>query len=155
MEGARFRLRLTDEYPPGQAPTVALIDGHSAQLTVTDGSNEEVAGVATASLDASTLGFEAPSLFVAIRKPVEAAHMRLWALPEDEAAVPGWVSAATTVMPFLEGWLGSRPDSQLVILDLPDREDAPFETGAMLATPIRDAAAAQLDSEVAAARVAR
>jgi hypothetical protein len=146
MEGARFRLRLTDEYPPGQAPTVALIDGHSAQLTVTDGSNEEVAGVATASLDASTLGFEAPSLFVAIRKPVEAAHMRLWALPEDEAAVPGWVSAATTVMPFLEGWLGSRPDSQLVILDLPDREDAPFETGAMLATPIRDAAAAQLDS---------
>ena len=71
MEGARFRLRLTDEYPPGQAPTVALIDGHSAQLTVTDGSNEEVAGVATASLDASTLGFEAPSLFVAIRKPVE------------------------------------------------------------------------------------
>ena len=40
----------------------------------------------------------------------------------------------TAVTPFLQGWLGQRPRSQLTLLDLPDPEDAPFETGALLAT---------------------
>ena len=35
LAGAHFRLRLTVEFPHGQAPTVALINGHPAPLTVT------------------------------------------------------------------------------------------------------------------------
>jgi hypothetical protein len=46
----------------------------------------------------------------------------------------------------LQGWLGQRPRSQLTILDLPDPDDAPFETGALLATSIRTATAEQLDA---------
>ncbi len=53
MAGAHFRLRLTVEFPHGHAPTVALINGHPAPLTVTepDTGGGEVSGVATASLD--------------------------------------------------------------------------------------------------------
>lgn len=151
LAGARFRLRLTVEFPHGQTPTVALINGHPDPLAVTDASDlgQEVAGVATADSGSATLGFEAPSLFVAIRTPHPATNMTVWALPEDETAVEAWATAATAVTPFLQGWLGQRPRAQLTLLDLPDAQDAPFEAGAMLATDIRRANPEQLESILA------
>ncbi|MDR3751243.1 MAG: hypothetical protein P4K94_07120 [Terracidiphilus sp.] len=151
MAGAHFRLRLSVEYPHGSAPTVALVNGHPVQLAFTNATDpaQEVEGVATADLPSSTLGFEAPSLFVAIRTPNPATNTTIWTLPIDEAAVPAWSTAATAVTPFLQGWLGLRPRSQLTLLDLPDPEDTPFETGALLATSIRQATPEQLDGILA------
>ena len=148
MAGAQFRLRLTVEFPHNQAPTVALINGHLAPLAVTnvDTVGQEVAGVATATLESSTLGYEAPSLFVATRTSHAAANSTLWTLPIDEPAVESWTAAAAMVTPFLQGWLGPHPRSQLVVLDLPDPEDAPFETGALLVTSIREAPPEQLQN---------
>jgi hypothetical protein len=143
LSGARFRLRLTVEFPYGQRPTVALINGHSVPLTVTvpSGSldqNNEVAGVATADSGNSILGFEAPSLFVAIRTPHPGANLTAWTLPEDDVAVEFWEIPAAAVEPLLQNWLGRQPRSQLTLLDLPDSQDAPFETGALLAAPLRE-----------------
>jgi hypothetical protein len=151
MAGARFRLRLTVEFPRDHTPTVALINGHPAPLTVTEPATggAEVSGVATANLDSATLGFEAPSLFVAIREPQAATNTTLWILPVNEPAVEGWASASATVTPFLQGWLGQAPRSQLTILDLPDPEDAPFETGALLVTAVSQAAPDQLTGVLA------
>jgi hypothetical protein len=148
MQGVRFKLRLTDEFPTGHAPTVALVNGRPLDLSITAG-NEEISGVASATVDEVKLGFEAPSIFVAIRKPVEATHTTIWTLPIDESAVPGWSSAATEVNPFIESWLGQRAGAKLQILDLPDSDDAPYETGSMLATPIRAATAEHLDGAMA------
>ena len=39
-----------------------------------------------------------------------------------------WLSAAGDVTPFLERWLGPQPRTQLTLLDLPDPEDAPWES---------------------------
>jgi hypothetical protein len=167
LAGANFRLHLTVEYPRGHAPTVALINGHPAALAFTGSgdsvqgpnpnpnqdSNQpeaaDVVGLATASLDSSVLGFEAPSLFIAIREPHPGTNAIVWALPEDEAAVQGWTTASATVTPFLQSWLGQRPRSQLTLLDLPDPQDAPFETGALLATAIQPASPDQLDGILA------
>jgi hypothetical protein len=153
LAGARFRLRLTVEFPHGQAPTVALINGHPATLAVTESGSldqsQEVASIASAALDSSTLGFEAPSLFVAIRTPHSGPNLTAWTLPENEVAVEDWTEAATAVTPFLQGWLGQKPRSQLTLLDLPDPEDAPFETGGLLATTLRDATPEQLDGVLA------
>ena len=153
MAGAGFRLRLTVELPHGQAPNVALINGHPAPLAVTESGSldqtQEVAGVATASIDGATLGFEAPSLFVAIRTPHPGPNLTAWTTPADDVSVAGWTAAAATVTPFLQGWLGQRPRSPLTLLDLPDPEDAPFETGAMLATNLRDASPDQLNGILA------
>jgi hypothetical protein len=96
-------------------------------------------------LDASTLGFEAPSLFVAARTAHPATNTTLWTLPASDTAVAAWAESAAHVTPFLQQWLGQRPRAQLTILDLPDPEDAPFETGALLATSVRPAAPDQLD----------
>ena len=143
LAGARFRLRLTVEFTHGRAPSVALINGHLAPLSVTDAPGPDpspdsaVSGVATADNGGETLGFETPSLFVAVRTPRTAANTMLWVLPGDEAAVQSWSDAAATVTPFLQGWLGQRPRSQLTLLDLPDAQDAPYETGSLLVTAIR------------------
>ncbi len=145
LVGAHFRLRLTDEFPTGQAPTIALINGHPAALATTPG-GENFPGIATAALDNSVLGFEAPSLFVAVRTPHQATNTTLWALPADEPAIAAWSDATKTVTPFLDGWLGEHPRSQLTILDLPDPDDAPFETGALLAASIRPVPEDQLNT---------
>jgi hypothetical protein len=149
LSGAHFRLRLTAEFPQGHAPNVALINGHLAQLAVTNSGSTDVSSVATANSGNTTLGFEAPSLFVAIRTPHAATNTTIFALPENEAAVSAWTAATEVVTPFLQGWLGQRPRSQLTLLDLPDPQDAPFETGALLATTIRQASTEQLDGILA------
>ena len=46
LAGAHFRLRLTVEFPHGRPPTVALINGHPAPLSVTDSGNFEITSVA-------------------------------------------------------------------------------------------------------------
>jgi hypothetical protein len=150
LAGAHFRLRLTVEFPHGRAPSVALINGHTAPLSVTNPEdlNQEVEGVATASAD-RTLGFESPSLFIAIRTPRNAANTALWVLPEDDPSIPAWSAAVDAVTPFLQGWLGQRPRSQLTLLDLPNPQDAPWETGSLLVTPIRPGPADQLDGVLA------
>jgi hypothetical protein len=153
LSGARFRLRLTDEFPHGQAPTIALINGHPAALTITESGSldqtQEVSSVATAVLDGATLGNEAPSLFVAIRTPHPGTNATLWTLPENNVAAISWAAATAAVTPFLQGWLGQRPRAQLTLLDLPDRDDAPFETGSMLATVLREASSEQLNGIMA------
>ena len=142
MAGAHFTLRLTVEFPHSQRAHGRCSSTASPRRSplLTRAASDEVAGVATASLDNATLGFDAPSLFVAIRTAHQASeHHALDACPDNEAAVPDWVSAASAVTPFLQSWLGQTPRSQLTILDLPDPEDAPFETGPLLVTAIRQA----------------
>jgi hypothetical protein len=151
ISGAHFLLRLAVEFPHGHAPTVAVINGHFVPLSITEPANggEEISGVATATLDTPALGFEAPSLFVAVRNEHHATNATLWTLPADDAAVREWTSAAAAVTPFLESWLGPTPRSELTILDLPDPKDAPCETGALLATPIRQGTQEQLTGAMA------
>ena len=152
LSGAHFRLRLTVEFPHGQRTHGGPHQRPSRlpwRLPMPAAIGQEESGVATASFDGAALGFEAPSIFVAIRTPHSGANTNVWTLPEDEAAVPDWTAAATAVTPFLQGWLGQRPRSQLTLLDLPDPQDAPFETGAMLATAIRQTSPDQLDGILA------
>jgi hypothetical protein len=150
LVGARFRLRLTVEFPGGQPPTIALINGHPAALTVTDwAAGADVAGVATAQVDGTTLGFESPSLFVAVRKAHAGTNLTAWTIPDNEVSVQSWTTAATDVTPFLQGWLGQHPRAQLTLLDLPDAQDAPYETGAMLATSLHDGPPEQLEGILA------
>jgi hypothetical protein len=149
MAPAQFRMRLTVEFPRGEAPTVAVINGHSAALTIESSGTDQIAGVATAQSENALLGFNAPSLFVAIRKPHPGNNLTAWATPDNEVNVQLWTEAAARVTPFLQGWLGQQPRAQLTLLDLPDAADAPFETGALLATSLRDGAPDQLEGVMA------
>lgn len=146
---AQFQMRLTVEFPHGQAPNVAVVNGHPAALTVTDAGSDEVDGVATAQTQSAVLGFDAPSFFVASRTAHQGTNVTAWTTADNEVNVQNWLDAAADVTPFLQGWLGQRPRAQLTLLDLPDRQDAPFETGALLAASLRDASEDQLSAVMA------
>ena len=149
LTGTHFRLALTVEIPTGLAPTVALVNGASIPLSTVPSTDPTLPAIATARVEDSTLGFEAPSLFLAIRTSHPSANMTVWSRPESDANVAAWSSAAADVTPFLQGWLGDKPRSQLTILDLPEDGDTPFETGSMLVTPVRAASAEILDGVMA------
>lgn len=145
LTGASFRLNLTVEFPQGKAPNVAVIDGHAVPLTVTDHGSANLPGVATAALARSTLGFEVPNLFVAIRHHHAMSNMDLWTVPADDPSVSSWSAADKTVTPFLKSWFGDRIQRRLTVLDLPHSDDAPFEDGAFLATGVLPGAASEID----------
>ena len=149
LAGAHFRFALTVEAPSGLAPSVALVNGHPIELSASSSTDTTLPAIETAHIDDSTLGFEAPSLFLANRTNHAATNMALWTRPESNGNVAAWSSAATNVTPFLQGWLGVKPRSQLVVLDLPEDGDTPFETGSMLATPVRAAAVDVLEGVLA------
>jgi hypothetical protein len=144
-------MRLIVESPHGMAPTVALINGHPADLRVVsaDPADADLPAITTAAYPATVLGSEPLSLFVAIRTPKPGTNAELWVLPEDAASAAGWAEATAAVTPFLKGWLGPAPRAPLTILDLPDAKDSPFETGALLATPVRQANPEMLDGILA------
>lgn len=146
MAAARFRLRLTVEFPHGQAPTIALVNGHAIPLKVTDWptAGADVPGVATGEFAEAELGFTTPSLFAAIRNRHDGANMALWTSPADDINASSWTQAEKDVAPFLQQWLGQKPRARLTILDLPDAADMPFETGPLLVTGIQDGDPEQL-----------
>jgi len=146
--GSAFRLRLTVEFPHGQAPGVAVINGQAVSLKISDPQtlSAEVSGTATADSGPLTLAFESPSLFVATRIAHPGPHLTAYAISEDESAVKNWLAAATSVAPMIERWLGHDPRTQLTVLDLPDPEDVPWESGPLLVIPIRDAPPNQLEA---------
>jgi hypothetical protein len=144
LVGARFQLECVVEYSGEQAPAVVMVNGRVAPITIVKGNGSDVPSVAQARIGPVTLGFEAPSLFVAARTAHPGPNLTLFTLPGDDAAVDAWMKAASDVTPFLKSWLGDHAQSQLTVLDLPDAHDAPFEAGSMLVAPIRAAAPEQL-----------
>ena len=140
LAGAHFRMALTAEFPAAEAPKVAMINGHSVTLNIAASTDSTLPTIATVRVEDTTLGFEAPSIFLADLTSHKATNTTLWTRPTSEANVGVWTRAAADVTPFLQGWLGVQPRSQLTILELPEDGDIPFETGSMLATPVRNAA---------------
>lgn len=147
VSAAHFQIRLTDEFPYDQPPTVAVINGTAVPLTIVSkgGFGPATDGVATASYEASQIGFESPSLFVARRSAHAGPNLTAWTLPDNEVAIQAWLKAAQTVTPFLADWLGKSPRSELTLLDLPDPDDAPFETGSLLAASLHESSADNLE----------
>jgi hypothetical protein len=147
-EGSVFRLRLTVEFPHEQGPTVAVVNGRALKLKVADMKtlSSDVPGVATADTGETKLSFESPSLFVATSAAHAGTHVTVYASAGDEAGVKNWLGASATVAPMIERWLGSAPRTELTLLDLPDADDLPWESGPLLVIPVRDAPVDQLDS---------
>jgi hypothetical protein len=149
-QGSAFRLKLTIEYPHGHAPTLAAVNGYRLKLNVADDKADvDFPGIAMADTGETKLGFESPSLFVTSVPAHAGTHMTLYAGPEDEAPSNSWIAASKTVSPMLERWLGANSRTELTVVDLPNPDDAPWESGPLLAIPVRDGAADQIQSVLA------
>jgi hypothetical protein len=141
LSKTQFRVRVTAEFPHDEPPTVAVLNGQQAALNIQDaqGTNPGFPGVATASLDVAAIGFETPSIFLARRKAHSGPAVNAWTTEDNDINVEKWLDAARDVKPLLDRWLGVRPRGTLTLLDLPDPNDSPFETGTLLAAPLGNA----------------
>jgi len=150
-QGSAFRLRLTAEFPHAQPPTVAVVNGHALKLSVSNanGSAADVPGLATADTGETKLSFESPSLFVTTETAHLGTHLTVHTRPDGDAAAKSWLAAANSVSPMMERWLGTQARTELTVIDLPDGEDAPWESGPLLAIPVRDGAPGQMEPVLA------
>ncbi len=134
-EDATVTLRLTDEFF-SPTPNTVILDGHSiaaARPSVTP--TASFPGVITVSLPATRLGFETPSFFVARRTETTGHGLRILATDADAGSAQRYVAAAALVEPLVTTWLG-KARTTVTILDLPEADDSPAETGNLLATPL-------------------
>jgi len=149
--GSSFRLKLTVEFPSEHAPALAAVNGHRLKLSISDPgvTGTDVPGIATADTGETKLGFAAPSLIVASGAARPGTHMTVYADHQDEVAIQSWLAASKTVSPMIERWLGLESRDELTVVDLPDADDLPWESGALLAIPVRDGPADQIQSVLA------
>jgi hypothetical protein len=134
-EDATVTLRVTDEFV-APVPNAVLLDGHfMSGLQPAAMPTASFPGVMTAVLPATRLGFETPSFLVARRTAVEGHGLRVLATEADAGSAQRYIAAAALAEPLITTWLG-KPKTAFTILDLPETDDAPAETGAMLATPL-------------------
>ena len=143
---AKISMRVTQDFF-GVAPNVAILDGQNVALTLPakgEAPDPTVPQVVSFSLPPTTLGFNTPSIFVASRYQHDGDGVSLYTRSANEANAQSYLTAVTLVQPLLKEWLGSKAKTTLSILDLPEAEDAPYETGAALLLPLHDTDAQQL-----------
>lgn len=135
-QDATVTLHLTDEFF-SEPPTAAILDGKYVSLAKpTAMPTATFPGVITATLPATRLGFQAPSLFLARLTETDGNGLRVLSSATDVPSAQRYVAAAAIAQPFIQSWLGTKPHPPFTILALPDPDDAPAETGNLLATPL-------------------
>lgn len=135
-QDAIFALRLTDEFF-SEPPTAAIVAGQFVPLAKPVAMpTATFPGVITASLPATRLGFSAPSLFLVRLTETDGNGLRVLSSPADVPSAQRYLAAAALALPFVQSWLGNQPHPSCTILDLPEIDDAPAETGDLLALPL-------------------
>lgn len=147
---AMVRMRLTLEYL-GAQPNLTLLDGQRVAVAAPADSEANTEGprMLTAVTQFSTLGFAAPSIFIAERQETSRNGVRIFAQPEHEANGEAWQTAALGVAPLLERWFSTERKRELFVVDLPEDSDAPFTLDNILFHPLRAATAGSLTSLLA------
>jgi hypothetical protein len=136
---AMVTMRVTEEFF-GEAPNLAVLDGETLTVTPTSlPGTASVPGIITCTLPLTRLGFASPSLFLLARTPQEGNGVAVFARTEDVVNAQAYMTAATIVTPLIHHWLGTEPRGALNIVDLPEKDDAPFEDGSVLFADVQSA----------------
>jgi hypothetical protein len=145
----------------GQPPTVALLNGdpvspenssekQSPSSSSSSSSRAEsslprdatagtdsVPRVATFALPPEKLGFAPLSLFVIRAEEEHSAGVELYARPGNGAAAANYKSVVEQDLPLIQQWLGPSAKRPLILVDLPDEGDLPFEQDNLLLLPFK------------------
>lgn len=130
---AEVMIEVTEEFL-GNAPSLAILDGHPEPVKVLLASQGSVAGIAVAKLPKTRLGFSSPSLFMLSGEATGDDGVVIFTSKENAGYTAACLSAASMVRPTIEKWLGSKQKRQLTIVLLPESGDEPYEDGATLFT---------------------
>ncbi|AXC10879.1 hypothetical protein ACPOL_1533 [Acidisarcina polymorpha] len=128
QQQATMKMSVTAEFTAEIAtPNLALLNGHVVPVVETAAPENSHAGVITASLPETTLGFSAPSLFLLARRKVQGSGVQIFAAAEDVASTQSLQTAVREVTPLVQQWLGQKPNALLTVVGLAEANDAPAE----------------------------
>jgi hypothetical protein len=148
-QNATVALRVTDNFPD-QPPNAAVLNGRFVPPDKPESMpSAQFPGVITVSRPAARLGFETPSLFLARRTEVSDNGIRVLTTDADAADAKDYTAAAATVAPLIKTWFGNNAHGLATILDLPEPDDLPAETGDLLVTPLSSDPPQELEPVVA------
>jgi hypothetical protein len=80
-----------------------------------------------------------PALIVATLSTMEQANVRIHFLPDHKSGAENYALAVEETVPFIDKWFGehkSDPGIHAQVVDLPDPEAEPFESGSLLLMPL-------------------
>jgi len=150
QSNARVRLHLLVEYR-SQAPNVAILNGEVLQPDTLPDAHPAAPSIASASASTTTpgvlrvasftlrsepLGFHSFGLFVLTRNTLAAKGITIYALPSDAGDATNYQQAAELVRSTVEQWLGSRQKRPVILVDLPESDDLPYEDRNVLYLPL-------------------
>ncbi len=138
---ARIHLHVLVEYTQ-QAPTVAILNGNvvlpdapqpGSQAPMT---TPGVLRVASFTLQSARVGFHPLGLFVLSRNAIAAQGITIYARAEHAADAANYQQAAELVRPTVEQWLGTQQKRPVILVDLPESDDLPYEDRNILYLPL-------------------
>lgn len=143
--GAQVEMKVLVEYE-GTPPIVALLNGHAMQpegatggkstSPATDTSPDTVPRVASFHLPPTTLGFSPLSLFVIQGSHEHFPGLDIYTRPGNEAAAAAYQEIVEGDRPLVERWLGPHAKRPVILVDLPNPSDLPFEQDNLLLLPL-------------------
>lgn len=96
----------------------------------------EIPRVASFTLPPEPLGFSPLSLFVVDGSIQHFPGIDFYTRRGNEPLAAGYEKIASETRPLIEQWLGTREKHPVVLVDLPDSDDLPFETANALFLPL-------------------
>src|SRR6266851_208231 len=129
-------MEISLDYPslPSDGTPVMLCGGIETQGDTRGGSPK----VPQTRCSYQSLGFSVPAFVIADYKGVDQASAIVYHLPGHDAAALSYADAAEKAAPLITEWLGA-PKRKAETADLANPDAAPFESGALLLTPLTNA----------------
>ncbi len=145
--GARVQMHVLVDYV-GTGPSVAFLNGDAVQPDSSSSaknsppaSDNSTPRVASFTLPPTTLGFSPLSFFVMEASRRQFSGLDIYTRSGNEAAAQTYNKIAESDRPLIEQWLGTHPKRPVVLVDLPESSDLPFEQRNILFLPLQTDAA--------------
>jgi len=130
-------MQFTVEYtalPADSAPPAILCNGRKTSGTNRDGSSSSP----QVQCSEADLARSVPTLVIAHYGLIDRPGVTVYNLASHASAAERYADVTTQVAPLITDWFGA-PREKAQTADLPNPEDDPFESGALLLTPLADA----------------
>jgi hypothetical protein len=133
----------------------ASSQSRTAQGAASPAQSETVTGnkvlqVASFTLPPTRLGFSPLSFFVMHASDEQGQGVEIYSRVGNEASAVTYENAIQQTRPMVEQWLGTQPKRPVVLVDLPNGDDLPFEERNILFLPLKADAASDTISPVMA-----
>jgi hypothetical protein len=129
----------------GAAPTVAVLNGlvvspdskSADKPAAPNPASNTIPQVTSFTLPPAALGFTPLSLFVLSAPPLHSPNLDIYATQPDVQNAANFQAILEQDRPLVEQWLGTHPKRPVVLVDLGDPDELPFETRNVLFLPMR------------------